>query len=285
MSIIKARIRGYGKSLGWYLLKIGNNEEVRIIEVDGDRSGTDRELIDLLTDFSLNEKLTRSKQGIYHASINPSLAVAQRMSDDEWLTCVDILANELGFESARRAVVLHKGDGGRPHVHVAFERYDNEAGKMRSVAHNFRRHDRARLRIEKIFADAPTPNRNANRKKMKECLTRLWNETTDAKSFMALAKQEGYTVAAGYEQGKIVVIDQMPRAFKLVSHLEGIRVAEVRERFKGVRLANEKDALAFINTQRTISEQSQKPIVEESAFAKQLQKMKQRKQSLKPRMR
>lgn len=285
MSIIKGRIRGYGKGLGWYLLKIGSNEEVRIIEVDGDRSGTDRELIDLLTDFSLNEKLTRSKQGLYHASISPPEALAIKMTDDNWLLGVEILAKELGFENARRAVVYHKGKGGRPHVHIAFERFSHDTGRMIPIGHNYRKHDKARAKIEAAFADTPTPTRNANRKAMKECLTKLWNETADAKSFMALAKQEGYIIAAGYEQGKIVLIDQMPRSFKLVSHLEGIRVAEVRERFKGVRLAKEKDALAFINTQRNISEQTQKPNTEESAFAKQLQKMKQRKQSLKPRMR
>lgn len=285
MSIIKGRIRGYGKGLGQYLLKIGNNEEVRIIEVDGDRSGNDSELISLLTDFSLMEKMTRSKQGIYHASINPPDAVALKMSDDDWLNSVDILAKELGFKNARRAVVYHRGKGGRPHVHIALERYSHDTGKMIPISHNYRKHDVARAKIEKAFSDTATPVRNVNRKAMKECLTRLWNETADAKSFMDLAKQEGYTIAAAYEQGKIVVIDQMPRAFKLVSHLDGIRVAEVRERFKGVHLAKEKDALAFINTQHAISAQSQVPDAAETAFAKQLQKMKERKQSLKPRMR
>src|SRR5690606_9115875 len=108
MAVIKARIRGGGRELAAYLLSYKTNESVRILDVDGQDSYTEQEFRDLLGDFSLNERLTKSSKGIYHATYNPPETLGEQLTDRQWLDAVVVLTQQLGFEHQRRAVVLHK---------------------------------------------------------------------------------------------------------------------------------------------------------------------------------
>lgn len=284
MAIIKGRVRGGGRQLGAYLLSDKDNEDIRILDVDGRQHFDEQDLRDLLGDFSLNEKLTKSSKGIYHATYNPPEDLATKLTDEQWLTAATVLGEQLNFGNQRRAVVLQKNKAGRYHIHIAFERYDHETGKMIPIPHNYRKHDRARAILEELFDDRPTQRIKPRRREMKQELTSLWNNSVDGGGFIKAAKQSGYMIAMGHERGQFVFVDDSGQSFKLSSHLKGVRVKEIRERFKGRKFISERDAVAFVRSQNAITTVATHTAKPESEFAASLAKMRTKKQTLKPRM-
>lgn len=283
MAIIKGRIRGCGRQLAAYLLSYNANESIRILDVDGQEGYTEQEFRDLLGDFSLNERLTKSSKGIYHATYNPSETIAAKLTDEQWLDATSVLIQQLGFEHQRRAVVLHKNKAGRNHIHIAVERYQHEAGKMIPIPHNYRKHDKARAILEQMFEEQPTAKVNPRRREMKAELTRLWNSTADGKEFITAAKEQGYMIAKGHEQGQFVFVDQTGQSFKLSSHLKGVRVGMIRERFKGVKFIAERDAVAVVKNRNAVVAK-QEAVTPRQAFIEQLSQQRKQKQNLKPRI-
>lgn len=239
----KGKIRGNGAALATYVLTKGKNESVRIIDVDGMAKPNTQDLKNLLRDMSLNEQLTRSKQGIYHAIINPS-PHDRELTDFEWLRAVEIMGQELGFDGQRSATILHRKDS-RTHAHIAFERYKD--GKMIAIDHNYRKHDKARARMEIEFGHTPTPQKNPRRGDMKTILTVLWQQTESATEFIKAARKEGLHIAKGQHRKPFLVVDAQ-RSFNLVRHLDNVTTKELRQRFNGSILMEEKDALALART-------------------------------------
>lgn len=282
MSIVTGRIRSGGRACGRYLLTQGENESVRILDVDGMTKFTDQSLIETLGDFTLNEKLTRSRKGLYHATINPEMISSHNLTDKQWFETVDILAAELGFSEQRRVIVLHKKLD-RVHAHVVFERYDHENRRMIPIDHNYKKHDRARAKIEARLKEQPTPQRNPKRGKLKEDLTRLWRGTSDAKEFLQAAKAAGYSITAGSGKIPYMVVDDTGRSFNLRAHLDGIRIGEIRRRLNGSLLMNEKKAIALARTRSEITQ----PTLQKSDREKFLESLKQQHKphTHKPRMR
>ncbi len=250
--VIKGRIRGHGRSLASYLLTQGDNECVQVLDVDGNSDLSHQDLRELLGDFSLNEKLTRSRQGLYHCVINPPENESVKFSNEQWLGAVQILAEETGFADQRRAVVLHRKHG-RVHAHVAFERYSHDTGKMIPIDHNYRKHDKARQRMEQAFNQKPTPKRNNRRDLVKQDLTEIWNATDSATTFIRQAKAKGYIVAAGSGRTPFAVVDETGRSYNLARQIEGYQTKDIRERFGKTVLMNEKAAIAFVRTQQSVT--------------------------------
>lgn len=282
MAVIKGRIRGGGRQLAAYLLSYKTNESVRILDVDGQEGYTEQEFRDLLGDFSLNERLTKSSKGIYHATYNPPEALGAKLTDEQWMLAADVLTQELGFEHQRRAVVLHRNKAGRHHIHVAIERYQ-ASGKMIPIPHNYRKHDKARAVLEQMFEEQPTAKVNPRRREMKEELTRLWNSTADGKEFITTAKEQGYVIAKGHERGQFVFVDQTGQSFKLSSHLKGVRVGMIRERFKDRTFIAERDAVALVKNRNTVVA-AKETVTARQAFLENLTQNRNRKQHLKPKM-
>jgi len=256
MAIVKGKIRGGGRQLASYLLSADVNEAIHILDVDGQSGFAENDLRNLLGDFSLNEQLTKSKKGIYHAIYSPTEELAARLTNDQWLTAADVIGKQLGFSEQRRAVVLHQNKAGHRHIHMAFERYSHDLQKMIPIPHNYRKHDKARAILEETFNEQPTIKRNSRRTLIKQELTTLWQDLTDGTEFIKAARQNGYIIAKAYEQGQYVVVDESQgRSFKLVSHLQGVKIKEVRHRLQDRKLIGEKEALAFVATQRAITKQ------------------------------
>lgn len=69
------------------------------------------------------------------------------MTAADWLKAVAILEKHLGFEGQKRIIVLHERNG-CVHVHVAWERYDQETGTLHGDSLNFKKHDKAMEGIE-----------------------------------------------------------------------------------------------------------------------------------------
>lgn len=285
MPTITGKIRGNGRQLASYWLTQGENESIRILYVDGQSDFDEKSLRTLLGDFSLNELLTKSRQGIYHATINPEANDARSMTDADWLRAAEILAEELGFANQRRAVALHLKYE-RWHAHIALERYNHQTGKMIPIAHNYKKQDRARAKIEQEFSQQPTPRRNPNRPAMKAALTELWHETTDATTFIRKAKQQGYMVSKGYDRKPFMVVDSTGRSFNLVRHLEGINTNDVRTRFKDTVLMEEREAIAFMRSRQIITNEQPRQQIESDrqTFLNTLKQKRNNQPTHKPRM-
>ncbi|MBN8669399.1 MAG: relaxase/mobilization nuclease domain-containing protein [Chitinophagales bacterium] len=251
--IVKGRARSGGRQLASYLLTQGENEHIEILSVDGQAQFDKHQFIDLLGDFSLTEKITRSRAGIYHCTINPPEEIARSMTKAQWLKAAEIAMEGLGFGGQRMASVLHQKKG-RRHLHLAIERTNLETHKAIPISHNYAKHLKIGHRLAQIYGLQPLPQRNPNRGAMKEALTKVWNETTSAATFIKQIKQQGYLIAKGYEK-PFLVVDETGQSFNLVRHLDKIKTKEVRERFKGTVLMNEREAIAFVSNQLSLTQQ------------------------------
>jgi len=247
--VVKGDTRGNGGQLAQYLVTQGDNERVQILEVDGREHATPEYLHDVLVGMSLAEELTKSKEGLYHAQINPAYGEDRLMTPESWYKAVDILGAELGLEHQRRAIVLHEKNG-RIHAHVVWERYDHDKGIMIDTAFNYKAHDKARFEMEKTFAQEKTPEKNRNSKELKEQLTELWTETQDSRAFKEAVEQSGYMLATGSGKRPFMVVDSDGRSFDLVRQLKGIRTKEVRERLRNEDLMPEKKAIQAMRNRK-----------------------------------
>ena len=290
MGVFKSKIRGYGRQLANYLVAAGENEEVRILDVDGMADFEEADLKELLHDFSRNELLTKSRQGIYHMTINPPIEASLAMRDEDWLLAADIAMEEIGFSGQRRAIVMHE-KAGRRHIHVAIERYDHEQSKMKPIDHNYFKQLKAAAKLEKAFNYKPTSRRNPDRDRVTKDLTDLWKNSASGLTFLKNARKQGYVISAGYDRIPFMVVNEKGRSFNLVRHLEGIKIPEVSERLKEIVLPSEREAIAFIRTQESITGQKARQIQDtapgeekelRSAFAENLAKMRQQ-QMLRPK--
>ncbi len=283
-TVIKGRARSGGRPLARYLLTQGENEEVGLLYVDGQEKFDEIGFTNLLGDFSLTEKLTRSKKGIYHAIINPPEKTSMHMTNEQWLQSANILAQELGFEQQRMALVLHQ-KAQRKHLHCIFERYDHDKGIVVPISHNYRKHLKAGQKIGQLLNLKPLPERNPKRNSMKETLTNLWQTTDTASQFIAKAKAAGYMIAKGYDRKPFLVIDESGRSFNMVRHIANAKTADVRERFGKTVLMDERKAVAFVRNQQSIAGEQEKAKPDNrQAFLNNLKKTQSQQQVQKPKI-
>lgn len=250
--VIRGGIRGNGGQLAQYLLREGGNDHIRLLDVAGRTDASDAYLHQTLQAMSLTAELTRSPKGLFHAQINPAYAEDRRMSEEDWQQAADILAQELGYDSQRRVIVLHTKKN-RTHAHVVFERYDLKTGKV--IDNKFSRlgQDRARKEMERVFGHQPTPHRNQHQPELKETLTRLWQETETGADFIHRVHDTGYLLAEGVPRHPFMVVDEQGRSFDLVRQLKGVRIKEVRQRLRQAELIPEKEAIELMRQRQESS--------------------------------
>lgn len=244
--VIRGKLRGNGSQLAGYLLKKADNDNVRLLVIEGTVYETD--LHKSLIEMSLTSELTKSDKGLYHVQICPAYGEDKSMTDDDWKKAADILENETGYAGQKRAIVLHDKKG-KIHAHVVWERYSHDKEIMLPDSFSRLAQNRARLIMEQEFKHHKTQERNSKRPEMKSFLSNAWRETDDANSFVGSIKKEGYTIAAGRERPYIVV-DENGRSFDLVRHLDKIKTKEVRERFKNTKLLKEKEEISAVRTRQ-----------------------------------
>lgn len=230
-----------------YLLKKGDNDNVRLFEIRG--TSNEHDLSRSLFEMSITSELTKTDKALFHVQICPAYGDDRRMTDDDWKRAADLMEIETGFTGQRRAIVLHDKKG-KTHAHVVWERYDHDKGIMKSNKFSRFAQDRARMLMEKEFKHVRTPERNPHRPEMKDYLSEMWHKTEDAYSFMNAIAEKGYIVAAG-TQRPYMVIDETGRSFNLVRQLEDVKTGEVKERFKTIKLVKEKEVIEQIRSKKT----------------------------------
>lgn len=255
--VIAGKIRGNAPQLASYLLAQGENEKITILDVDGHSDADASYLKDILYSMELNSELTRSKNSVYHAFINPNPedTTDRAMTMEEWQKSVEILTKQLGYEDQRKVIVLHEKPGARVHAHIVYERYNHEHGVMATYEHNYNAHDKARAEMETKLSHKPTPQKNKNRDHHKQTLTQIWQRTDTADGFIREAEANGYKIAKGTDR-PLKVVDADGVSFDLVRKLDGIKTKEVRARLADTELIPEKEAIRDKQAEKQKPEQT-----------------------------
>ncbi|EHQ29800.1 relaxase/mobilization nuclease domain-containing protein [Mucilaginibacter paludis] len=262
--ILRVDIRGNGAQLSNYLMALGDNSQVEILEIDGRETSDLDYLYQTIISMELNSELTKTDKAFFHAQINPAYGEDKAMTREDWYLAADILAKGTGYENQRRVITLHTKKG-RTHAHVVWERYNHETGKMIDNKNSKYKADATRSIMEQALGHKQTPYRNPHRFDLKQAATELWNKTTTGAEFIKEARKAGYMVAAGTGNRPFMIVDGTGRAFDLVRQLDGVRTKEVRARLRHEPLITDKQAIELMREQSSKSgkteqqKQEQKP--------------------------
>jgi hypothetical protein len=254
--IIKGSSRGRTnqdvKLLADHLLDAGNNESIHLIEL---RHVASENLHDALTEFKTLSLGTRTRNCIYHASINLSIDETTDFTDEQWLRSVDELESRLGFEGHQRAIVRHCKHG-REHIHVVWNRIHPETLKTTSDSHNYRKHEETSRYLEGLFSlksviGVHTREQGTSRpvaiathkdwqisertkidvKTVAKFLQKAWLESDCGMSFSHAVSQSGLNLCVG-KRGFIIVDragtpHSLPRRLSIKAHLVKAKLADL----------------------------------------------------------
>ncbi len=117
------------KRLAAHILDARGNEQVTVIELKGVATTS---LPEALGDMHALSLSTRTRRGLYHASISVDPAESRRMAHGQWTLAADELERRLGLVGHQRALVRHIKKG-RVHLHVVWSRVHPDTLK---VAHD-----------------------------------------------------------------------------------------------------------------------------------------------------
>lgn len=250
--IIKGKSRGNGAQLGPYLLKRGENEDLRAVEIRGLAADN---VPDAVREMDALGAGARTKKSLYHASINTP--ADERLSDKQWAIAVDRLEERLGLTGQPRVVVMHEKKG-RVHTHIVWSRIDLERMAAISDSNNFAKHEAVARELEREFGlrrvqgvhverdGKERPRRTPDYGEMQQSarsglspqqvteeVTRIWRSTDNGKAFAAGLSDAGYILARG-DRRDFVIVDPKAGTHSLARRIEGARVKDVRERLADI---------------------------------------------------
>jgi hypothetical protein len=267
--IAKGASRSGARQLAVYLMRVerwDTGEPTALLElrspwaagIDGaDRHHTADQLIEAFRDWqTLVEGTKQGRDGLYHAEISPAVKYAREMTPEQWKRCADVLGEELGLQDQPRAVVLHGGTDGRPHLHVVWARTDIDTMKVVSDAYNYIAHEKASQRMELEFGHEFVPGKHAKRDRRKQPefpreklsqdeaqqaerlgmtkqerivqLAEIRKPCDDGQAFKNALEQAGYILARGDKRG-FVLVDQDGEMFSLTRYLPELKGTAFKE--------------------------------------------------------
>jgi hypothetical protein len=309
MTIVNGASRSGPQQLAVYLMRVGRYDtgeptqllefqSIRAIGVDANnRERTSAQLSEGFRDWQSSVEATqRGRDGLYHCEISPEARYARDLTKKDWLRHADIAGQELGLDGQRRAVVLHAGKDGRPHLHVVWERTDLEKMKVISDANNYHAHERASHRMEKEFGHEFIPGKHAkrDRKRQKEFPRAKLSQAEDqyqkrtglskeqrldeiaslkvasenGPAFKAAVEEAGYVLAQGDRYARTsgersyVVVDRKGGQSVLTRNL-GLKKEELDAFMKGVEL----DKLPTVQEAKAIQSERRKAVSKGKALA------------------
>src|SRR5581483_4375699 len=169
LAVYLMRVERYETGEPTRLLELQSIRSVGVVADDRER--TAGQLKEVFRDWQSSVEATqRGRDGLYHCEISPEAHYAREMTPKQWLRLADIAGEELGLDGQPRAIVLHGGKDGRPHIHVVWQRTDMEKLKVVSDGYNYAKHERASYRMELEFGHEIIPGKHAkrDRKRQKE---------------------------------------------------------------------------------------------------------------------
>ena len=253
--VIKGKSRTNGGQLAAYLLKLGGNERIQIIEHNSPHDT----LSETFRDWEVLADGVDGKKYLYHAQINPEARYA--MTPEQWERSADVLETELGFTGQPRVIVFHEKDDGRQHVHVVWNRIDPEKMSLLEDGWNYRAHERASMALELEFGHEKVLGKHEKRdreqqpdfpraevshdeyqqgrrtgidpKTRRAELQALKAAADNAQSFKAALEEAGYTLARG-DRG-YTLVDQDGEHYNLAKQLK-MKIKDVDQFMKAVPL-------------------------------------------------
>jgi hypothetical protein len=246
--VLRGSIRGNGSQLADYLLRKGENETVQVFDIRG--TSQPDNLKKSLLEMSLSVELSgRTKKGLYHVVICPRPGEDKTMSNEQWFRAAEIIEQQRGFTGQKRVMVMHEKDG-RLHMHVAWERYNHETGKILCNKHSHRDEQHARRKMEIEFGHQLTDEKNKERPVLKLLLAELWAKHATGKEFLKAVEKAGYIVAKQEGRRPYAIINSKGRSFELVKEIPKVRIRQVRERLKGIQLPDKNQIIKSIRAQQ-----------------------------------
>jgi hypothetical protein len=269
--ILTVGIRGNGGQLADYVLAMGENDHVQILEIDGYEEADESYLRETVMAMELNSELTKTDKAFFHAQINPAYGEDKAMTRDDWYKAADMLAEATGYENQRRVIVLHtKKD--RIHAHVVWERYNHETGKMIANKNSVYKTNDVRPKIEDALNHKRTNHRNPNQAEVKQAISHIWHDTATGQEFIKEVRKAGYMVAAGTGSKPFMVVDENGRSFNLVRQIDGAKTKDVRARLRNEKLITDKQAIELMREQASSSGKREKQELAHKPTARDLAK-------------
>lgn len=230
--IIKGRCRGNGSQLGRYLLNTLDNDRAEFLTMQGATSNDPRRA---LLEMSLTSEITgRTDAGLYHMQLSPRASEAD-MTFEEKTRSIEITAKTMGLDGHRWALFEHEKDG-RTHLHLVFERYDHETGRMWSDTNNYEKHQQAARQMEIEFGWQLThEKKNVLDRDIKAHITDLWHESDNGREFVQAMHKAGFEVTQGMDKRPYQIIDQYGTVHDLTRQLQGIKQRDVSEYLNSIR--------------------------------------------------
>jgi len=235
---------GHAGALATHLMRMDENTHVDILEHDPMAPADNLKAI--LSEFQMLARTnTRGDKGFYHASINPQHD-DRALTKEEWKEAADILEKEMDFEGQPRVIVLHEKEDAQ-HIHIIWQRYDVETGKLRDFKNNYAKHmDAAReientldlskfkdLTQEQSFGYADTQQSARTHLSVKErqkIVSDIFEAAPSGRAFSQEIKKAGFELAQGDKPNTFVLIDQNNEVFSLVRQIIGHRKAAVHQK-------------------------------------------------------
>ncbi|WP_245843653.1 relaxase/mobilization nuclease domain-containing protein [Niastella vici] len=212
----------------------GDNQFVQVFDIRG--TCQPDSLKKSLIEMSLSVELSgRTTKGLYHVVINPKPGEARMMTREQWFRAAEIIEQQRGFVGQKRVMVMHEKKG-RLHMHVAWERYSHDTGKIICNKHSNRELKHCRRAMEIEFGHQLTPEANAERPALRLLLADWWQHQPTGKGFVAAAAKAGYTIAKQSGRRDLIIVDSKGHSEELVKNIYGARARQVRDRLKGLTL-------------------------------------------------
>jgi hypothetical protein len=252
--ILKASQRGGGQDLAAHLMRLDDNEHVRIHELRGFAS---EDLRGAFKEAEAISRGTKCQQYLFSLSLNPPQN--ETVSDREFETAIAQAEKRLGLTDQPRAIVFHEKQG-RTHAHCVWSRIDPQSMTAKQMGFYKARltdlsrelylehgwsmprglaHPGGRDPTNFTLAEWQQAKRlGQDPRWLKSVLQDCWRSSDNALSFNRALEERGFFLARGDRRG-VVVIGHDGEVHAL-SRALGLKTKDVRarlgdgEKLKGV---------------------------------------------------
>jgi MobA/VirD2-like, nuclease domain len=272
--IPKGNQRAGGQQLATHLLNAYDNDSVEIAEV---RGAIAQDLHGAFAEWYAEAKATKCRKYLYSLSVNPDHSQGP-YTREHYYDFIRRTEERLGLSGQPRALVFHVKHG-REHCHVVWSRIDTEKGKAVQISHDHQKlrnvaqqyakdhnltlppgmsKDRGKARYafraaaENLGEKQQEERSGISKKERREQITKAWQGSSDARSFVRELEASGYLLARG-DQRAYVVVDIYGEIHSLSRQLSGVKAKELKSRLASFdidRMRSAADAQSYARQKR-----------------------------------
>lgn len=283
--LLKGSQRGGGQNLASHLMKLDDNEHVRLHELRGFASDNLKDAFKEIEAVSLG---TRCSQYLFSLSLSPPQTAS--VSENDFELAVDRIERRLGLEGQPRAIVFHEKEN-RLHAHAVWSRIDAETmtakqmsfykTKLMAISRDLYLENGWKMPrgLENAAERNPTnfslsewqqaKRQGIDPRWLKQAVQDCWKQADDRKAFEHALQDRGFFLAKGDKRG-FVVLDHGGEVWSLPRLLD-IKTKDVRSRLgDGENLSSVTDTRKMIGARMTPAirrhiEESRERFVQHSA--------------------